>query len=178
MDPERPIPLGIRQLTGITPELVRGAPRAPQAIAEFLEFAGGILLVGHNVRFDCNFLGAEALRHQNVRLLNPSLCTIKLAGKLLPHLRRPNLDNLAKVLDLTTQDRHRAMGDAEVTQQAFWRLVELARQRGVATQGRLQAFVGPERGSARVAGCGHGHEISCCSVPTCARACQSGQASI
>ena len=149
IDPQCYIPQKIRELTGISPELVRGAPFAPEAIAAFLSFAGGALLVGHNVRFDLNFLGATALRHHDVRLLNPSLCTIRLAGKLLPQLKRPNLDNLAGALELTTRDRHRAMGDAEVTQQAFWRLVELARQRGIATQGRLQALTGPEGGSAR-----------------------------
>ena len=152
IDPERYIPLGIRQLTGITPELVKGAPKAPEALAEFLAFAGGSLLVGHNVRFDYNFLGAEALRHHNVRIVNPSLCTIRLARWLLPNLRRRNLDNLAQALDLTTHDRHRAMGDAEVTQQAFWQLVELAREQGVASQGALQARVGPQSGSVKAVG--------------------------
>jgi len=152
IDPERYIPLGIRQLTGITPELVKGAPKAPEALAEFLAFAGGSLLVGHNVRFDYNFLGAEALRHHNVRIVNPSLCTIRLARWLLPNLRRRSLDNLAQALDLNTHDRHRAMGDAEVTQQAFWLLVELAREQGVASQGSLQARVGPQGGSVKAVG--------------------------
>jgi DNA polymerase-3 subunit epsilon len=152
IDAERAIPQAIRQLTGITPALLQGAPRAPEAIQAFLEFVGGGLLVGHNVRFDLNFLSAEALRHHHTRLLNPSICTIRLASRLLPVLKRPNLDNLAHALDLRTQARHRAMGDAAVTQQVFWKLVELAQQRGIATQGRLQALLGPSSGSVRAVG--------------------------
>ncbi|MGH2411977.1 MAG: 3'-5' exonuclease, partial [Chloroflexota bacterium] len=124
IDPQRAIPRAILQLTGISTEMVRGAPLAPAAMTEFLDFARGWLLVGHNVRFDLGFLGAEALRHHGTRLANPSLCTIRLASRLLPNLRRPSLDNLARALDLRTRDRHRAMGDATVTQQAFWRLVD------------------------------------------------------
>lgn len=149
VDPQRNIPTMIRQLTGITPEMVIGAPLADEAIRHFLDFAGGLLLVGHNVRFDLNFLGAEALRHHNVRLVNSSLCTIRLANRLIPGLKRPNLANLAAVLEIPVRDRHRAMGDADVTQHVFWELVNIARERGIATQGRLQALVGPSAGSAR-----------------------------
>ncbi len=149
IDPQRSIPLMIRQLTGITPEMVKGAPLAPEALQRFLDFSGGLMLVGHNVRFDLGFLGAEAFRHLNVRLLNPSLCTIRLATKLMPGLKRPNLANLAASLGIAVHDRHRAMGDATVTQLVFWELVSIARERGIATQGRLQALVGPATGSAR-----------------------------
>jgi len=152
VDPQRSIPTMIRELTGITTEMVRGAPFAPEAISAFLDFAQGTLLVGHNVRFDLNFLGAEALRHHNVRLLNPSICTIRLANRLMPTLKRPSLANLAKALDITVHDRHRALGDAEVTQQAFWQLACIARERGIATQGRLQALIGPSSGSTRAVG--------------------------
>jgi DNA polymerase-3 subunit epsilon len=152
IDPQHPIPRMIRQLTGISTEMVQGAPPAAPAMADFLLFVGGSLLVGHNVRFDLNFLGAEAQRHHGTRLANPSLCTIRLAARLLPNLRRPNLDNLARALELQTQDRHRAMGDAGVTQQAFCRLVDRARERGITTQGGLLALAGPSAGSARAVG--------------------------
>lgn len=150
INPERSIPQAIRQLTGITPAMLYDAPLAPEAIAGFLDFAGGSLLIGHNVRFDYNFLGAEAQRHQGVRLLNPSLCTIRLASKLLPSLRQRNLGSLAAALEIPIHDRHRAMGDAEVTQRVFWRLAERARdQKGIATLGRLHALVGPSSGSVK-----------------------------
>jgi DNA polymerase III epsilon subunit family exonuclease len=149
VDPQRNIPLMIRQLTGITPEMVKGSPFAREAMQEFHEFAGGMMLVGHNVRFDLSFLGAAALRHLDLRLLNPSMCTIRLATRLMPGLKRPNLANLANALGISVRDRHRAMGDALVTQRVFWELVTIARERGIATQGRLQALVGPTAGSAR-----------------------------
>ena len=142
VDPQRGLPQAIRQLTGITPDMLDGAPLAPAAIADFLAFVGGNTLVGHNVRFDLNFLGAEAMRHHNIRMLNQSICTIRLAVRVMPGLKRPSLSNLAAALDIRHHDRHRAMGDAEVTQQAFWQLVTIARERGIATVGALQALIG------------------------------------
>ena len=152
VDPQRPIPRMIQELTGITPAMLEGAPLAPEALRAFIEFTGGSLIVGHNVRFDLNFLGAEALRHLETRLLNPSLCTIRLAARLLPGLKRPNLANLAAALDIPVRDRHRAMGGAEVTQKAFWEMACIALERGIATQGRLQALIGPVGGSVRAVG--------------------------
>lgn len=149
IDPQRSLPLAIQRLTGITPEMLRGAPGAPEAIGEFLEFAGADLLVGHNVRFDHNFLSAEALRHHSRHLLNPTLCTIRLARAVMPGLRRVSLGHLAAALELSTHDRHRALGDAMTTQQAFWLLAQRAQERGAATAGRLLAMAGPGRGSAR-----------------------------
>ena len=152
VDPGRPIPTFIRRFTGIHDEMVAGAPGPADAVAGFLHFAGTDLLVGHNVRFDLNFLGEAARRHLDVAIGNDSLDTIRLGSTLVPGLRRPSLDRLAVALGLATPTRHRALADADLAARAFWRLIERAEARGIATLGRLQAEVGPPNGSAQQRG--------------------------
>ncbi len=141
VDPGRAIPSFIRRFTGIHDEMVAGAPGPAEAVQAFLDFAGGEMLVGHNVRFDLNFLGEAAGRYLGVTLANESLDTITLGTRLVPGLRRPSLDRLAGALGLVAPTRHRALADAELTAQAFWRLLERAEAGGIATLGRLRAEV-------------------------------------
>ena len=121
--------------------MVAGAPGPGEAVQAFLDFAGGDVLVGHNVRFDLNFLGEAAGRHLGVAMANESLDTIMLGTRLVPGLRRPSLDRLAVALGLAAPTRHRALADAELTARAFWRLLERAEAEGIATLGRLRAEV-------------------------------------
>jgi len=149
VNPGRAIPSFIRGFTGIDDEMVRDAPDPAAAIAEFLRFAGSDLLVGHNVRFDLNFLGAAAERYLNTTIANDTLDTIALGTRLLPYLRRPSLDRLAGQLELASPTRHRALADAELTARALWRLFELAETKGIATLERLRAELGGQGGEAR-----------------------------
>ena len=149
VDPGRPIPPFIRRFTGIHDDMVLGAPCTAEAIAAFMRFAGSDLLVGHNVRFDLNFLGEAARRHLDVNIANENLDTIALGSLLVPGLRRPSLDRLAAALGLAAPARHRAPADAELTAHAFWRLIERAETRGIATLERLRAELEPRGGRTR-----------------------------
>ncbi len=149
VNPGRAIPSFIRGFTGITDEMVRHAPDPATAIADFLRFAGDDLLVGHNVRFDLNFLDAAAERHLNTAIANESLDTIALGTRLVPGLRRPSLDRLAALLGLAAPMRHRALADAELTARLLWRLFELAEAEGIATYERLRADLAGRGGEAR-----------------------------
>lgn len=142
VNPGRPIPPFIRRFTGIHDDMVTGAPAPGEAVDAFLRFAGADLLVGHNVRFDLNFLGEAARRHLDSAIANESLDTIALGTLLVPGLRRPSLDRLAVALNLSAPTRHRALADAELTARAFWLLLERAEARGIATLDRLRSALG------------------------------------
>ncbi|MEO9029173.1 MAG: exonuclease domain-containing protein, partial [Ktedonobacteraceae bacterium] len=137
LNPGVRIPTFIAQFTGISQDMVATAPKSHEALPEFLSFIEGAVLVGHNVGFDIGFLVYEA------QLLGQSfpidgLDTIPLARRFLPGLKRFKLDNLAAHLKISTSDRHRALGDAQVTAAAFLKLLELAGKQGITTLGQLR----------------------------------------
>ena len=115
---------------GSTARWWEGAPRLPQALSSLRAFAGlgPIPLVAHNAAFDSGFL-RRAYRDESIPdWAGPVFCTRKLARRLLPHLDRYHLDALCAHFGLQNRARHRALGDAAVTAEAWIGLVELARQ--------------------------------------------------
>jgi DNA polymerase-3 subunit epsilon len=87
----------------------------------------------HNARFDWGFICAEVERATGRTLDGPRLCTVRLARKLLPHLRRRSLDHVALYYGVDIAGRHRAAGDAIATARVLIRLLAAARDRGCDT---------------------------------------------
>jgi DNA polymerase-3 subunit epsilon len=139
VDPGTPIPPRITALTGIDRSLVDGAPplrRALRAFQAWAEAGAAIPFVAHNASFDERFvrraLAAQALPDWS----GPVVCTRKLARRLLPALRRYDLDTLSAQFGIANAARHRALGDAEATARALVELVAIARsERALTTLG-------------------------------------------
>ncbi|CAA9542687.1 MAG: Excinuclease ABC subunit C [uncultured Thermomicrobiales bacterium] len=138
VNPEKRIPKYVRELTGITDELVAEAPRFAEVAAEVAAFLDGALLVGHNVGFDIGFLDAELKRSGHGALPNDRLDTLGLATRLIPGLRRPNLDAVATALGLNPRHVHRAGIDAALTGEVALRLAQLGRAQGHTTVDHLR----------------------------------------
>lgn len=130
IDPEKRIPSYITQLTGITDEHVSDAPRFGDIATGFLEFVGSTTLAGHNVSFDLGFLNAELKRLALPALGNQAIDTLALATKLLPGLRKPTLERVARTLGVEVRGVHRAGKDALLSGTALVRLTEQAVQQG------------------------------------------------
>src|SRR4030095_11895323 len=92
VNPGRPPPPFVAALTGISDDMVAGAPSIAEVLPRFLEFAGDAVLVAHNARFDVGHLEAAHRALACRPLARPSLCTLLLARRLLPDLRRRSLD--------------------------------------------------------------------------------------
>ena len=118
VDPGRPIPAQVQALTGIGDADVAGAPTITRVGAELAVFAGGRAVVGHNVRFDLDFLIASG-----IELAGAALDTWELASVLLPTAARLNLGSLAELLSVDMPVAHRALADAEATRDVFLRLL-------------------------------------------------------
>jgi DNA polymerase-3 subunit epsilon len=127
VNPERPIPQFIQQLTGISDAMVAGAPTFAQVAEELVERLHGRLFIAHNARFDYGFVRNEYQR-LGCRFRAEVLCTVRLSRKLFPEHHRHNLDSLVARHGLIIgSNRHRALTDADLIWQ-FWRL--LLRERG------------------------------------------------
>ncbi len=137
VDPGRRLPPFITALTGITEVVLAGAPRIEAVLPRFIDFAADAVLVAHNAVFDLAFLSAARSALDGGRFDQPHLCTVRLARRLLPQLRRRSLDALAGHCGIALADRHRALGDARITVEVFFHLLELARRRGIMRLGEL-----------------------------------------
>ncbi|MBI1877323.1 MAG: 3'-5' exonuclease [Chloroflexi bacterium] len=61
LDPGRPIPYKIQQLTGITPADLKGAPTIGAVLPKLRHFVGDNPIIGHNIGFDLSFLYRQGL---------------------------------------------------------------------------------------------------------------------
>jgi DNA polymerase III epsilon subunit len=131
VQPGVPMPERARATHGISDEMLKDAP-AFQAIAgEFRKFMAGSILVAQNAEFDVSFLNAEFVRVGMSKLAMPALDTIALARKVKPGLPTYNLDTLAFQFKVKFKERHRSIGDCEVTGAIFWQCVEALRPRSI-----------------------------------------------
>jgi len=126
VNPERPIPHFIQQLTGISNAMVADAPTFSQVAEELAERLGGRVFIAHNARFDYGFVRNEYQR-LGQRFRADVLCTVRLSRKLYPEHHKHNLDSLVVRHGLQIgSDRHRALTDADLIWQ-FWRLLRRER---------------------------------------------------
>ena len=140
VDPRRPITPFVSQLTGITDAMVADAPPLGEALGRFVDFAGDAVLVAHNAAFDVGHLNAAHLLRHGRPLGLPSLCTLRLARRLLPALRRRSLDALAAELGLGALGRHRALPDARIAAEVLCVFLERAAERGIGRLDQLLDF--------------------------------------
>jgi DNA polymerase-3 subunit epsilon len=135
--PHARIPSFIIGLTSITNEMVAGAPAIEDVLPEFRNFLGDAVMVAHNAPFDFAFLDFEFRRLFGLGLTNPVLCTLKLARRMLPSLKRRRLDALAEHFGLSTDGRHRGLGDARMAAELLSIFIDSAEKMGLARLDRL-----------------------------------------
>lgn len=141
INPGVSVPRFISQMTGITTAMLFNEPSTAEVMPRFLEFLGDGVLVAHNLPFDQRFIDAELRRMGKGPLTNPTLCTLRLARRLLPGLPSKGLAPVAAFLGIKFRARHRALGDAEVTARVLLRfLAQLGYEYGVETLGELLTF--------------------------------------
>ena len=149
VNPQRPIPPLITALTNISWAMVKDAPVFRDVCDRLLGFMQGHVFVAHNAGFDWRFVTAEVNRACGHRLSGRQLCTVRLARKLLPHLRSRSLDHVAHHYGVTIGARHRAGGDAIATAHVLLRLLRDARDRGCESWPALEELVARRKKRAR-----------------------------
>jgi DNA polymerase-3 subunit epsilon len=152
INPGRPIPPFITQLTGIDNAMVRHAPQFGEVAGALAYEMVGRVFVAHNARFDWNFLSAEYDRVLSAplkSLTKDHLCTVRMARRFLAHLPRRNLDAVANHYGVAIEGRHRAMGDARATAHVLVGLLKDAERHGLYTWEALDALMARRTSRAR-----------------------------
>ncbi len=144
------IPPFIQSLTGISNAMVAHAPMFHEIADEVIARLDGQMFTAHNAAFDRRFVASELLRTRHIFLDGQSLCTVRLARRLLPTLPRRSLDRVCEHFGIANAGRHRAGGDALATAHCLVRMLHIAQDDGLTTWAQLQRFLsGPTRRTTR-----------------------------
>jgi len=146
VNPEIPIPRFVATLTGISNEMVKGAPVFADVAPKWLDFVSEAVLVAHNAPFDTSFLNHEISRvYPGHRMVNPHLCTVRLSRRAMPDLSNHRLETIASHFSIPIASRHRAGSDALATAEIFILLLtELEETHGIKDLGAARRFQFPE----------------------------------
>lgn len=129
VNPHKPIPPEITELTGISDETVADAPDLDKAVPEFLKWAGEGQhpLVAHNAGFDMGFL-RTACQRLGIEREFTSIDTLEMSRLMLPHMHKFKLNILAKELQVGPFEHHRASEDAAVLGRIYVKLLKRLRE--------------------------------------------------
>ena len=130
VDPEQPLEKRTTDLTGITDDMLRGAPKIDAVLPKFLDFVGGSVLVAHNADFDTTFI-RWACQKQGVAYDLTSVDTLTISQNLLTDLSKFTLDTVAKHFGLEDFNHHRAGDDALICGKIMGKLIPLLQKLGV-----------------------------------------------
>ena len=129
VNPQKPIPPKIVEITGINDMMVADAPLEAEAIEKFLNFIGDCTLIAHNSEFDTGFISAAA-RRTGKKFENAHIDTMKMARLVLPELQNHRLETVVSHLGLDKFNHHRASDDARVTAMIFNKMLDRFIQNG------------------------------------------------
>ena len=118
VNPEKPIPQRVVEVTNITDEMVKDAETIDKVFPKVLEFLGDSIIVAHNASFDVGFLKntAKLLGYEfNYTYID----TLPLAKDLFPELKKYKLGKIADSLGIEVDVAHRALADVETTVKVF-----------------------------------------------------------
>lgn len=129
VNPHKPIPAEITELTGISDETVADAPDLDKAVPEFLAWAGEgqYPLVAHNAGFDMGFL-RTACQRLGIEREFTSIDTLEMSRLMLSHMHKFKLNILAKELQVGPFEHHRASEDAAVLGRIYVKLLKRLRE--------------------------------------------------
>ncbi len=142
VNPQRPIPFRIEQLTGINDSMVIEAKTIEEVLPEFLEFSKGCVMVAHNAEFDMSFIMNNSNR-LGIEYDFTYADTVTLARALIPNIGKYKLDNVAKALGISLEHHHRAVDDAGCTAKIFEKFIEMLKDRDIFDLDMVNEFCKP-----------------------------------
>ena len=132
VNPEKPIPYRVVEVTNITDDMVKDAPKIDEVFPKILEFIGDSVLVAHNADFDIGFLKYNAAQ-LGYKLENTYLDTLRLAKELFPNYKKYKLGIIAENLGIKVEVAHRALDDVDTTVKVFNVMTKMLKEKGAKT---------------------------------------------
>ena len=142
INPGKPIPGNITDLTGITDQMVKDMPSIDQVLPKFLEFCQGATVVAHNAAFDTGFIREKANRlglpfHYKIA------DTLRLSRELFPNEKKHSLNVVAERLGVSLENHHRAVDDATATAEIFLKFLDMIAEQYGASAGETNIDTKP-----------------------------------
>ena len=131
INPGRPIPYHITEITSITDEQVANEPKIDEVIGKFVDFVGDAVLVAHNAPFDMGFIKRDIKKYLNIDYQCSVIDTLQMARDLFPDLKKYGLGDLNKTLGLALEKHHRAVDDSQATANMFIIFLEKYKEKGL-----------------------------------------------
>ncbi|MCX8074080.1 MAG: PolC-type DNA polymerase III [Clostridia bacterium] len=130
VNPERPIPKNVQELTKITDEMVEKSPNIEVVLPQFLKFVEDSILVAHNSKFDMSFITYFA-KKQNIEVKNTVIDSLTVARELFESYENHKLGTIAQNLDISLENAHRAINDVRATVKVFLKMIEVAKSKNI-----------------------------------------------
>ena len=130
VNPEKPIPQRVVEVTNITDEMVKDADTIDKIMPKIIEFVGDSVLVAHNADFDIGFLKYNA-KILGLSLENTYLDTLRLAKALFPDFKKYKLGIIADNLGIKVEVAHRALDDVDTTVKVLKVMLDMLKEKGV-----------------------------------------------
>ena len=131
VNPHQRIPWYIQKITGITNSMVVNAPESNTIFQDIQKILvpKNTFFVAHNSPFDWNFV-YETFKRESIFINELStICTFKIARKIIPPNVRKNVGSLADFFQIPMQNHHRAYDDAFATANFFIEMLYILQDR-------------------------------------------------
>ena len=132
VNPEKPIPEEVVNITHITDEMVKNAPTIDQIMPKVLDFIGDSVLVAHNADFDIGFIKYNC-KQLGLELNNTYIDTLRLAKDLFPDYKKYKLGLIADNLGIKVEVAHRALDDVDTLVKVFQVMLKMLKEKGAKT---------------------------------------------
>ncbi len=132
VNPERPIPPRVVEVTNITDDMVKDAETIDKIFPKILEFIEGSVIVAHNASFDVGFLKQNA-KNLGYDFDFTYVDTLALSRKIFPDLKKHKLGKIAEYLKIKVEVAHRALDDVDTTVKVYNEMMKILKERGAKT---------------------------------------------
>ncbi len=146
INPGRPLPQKIIDVTNITDAMLEGKDTEENAIKRFIEWFGDAPMVAHNAKFDVSFLEMAYKKYNLGTFTNPVIDTLELSRTMDNTYARHSLSALVKRYEVPWDEsaHHRGDYDAEGTALVFHKMLKKLSNRNIEKMCDLGKLVSKE----------------------------------